>query len=99
VLEDARKLLNAGADIELILLFLRDRGFSQIDSGIAIRVLMGKSHPEAKALIHNCKTWSDRFASVQDLHEKARRALLELAASVDKDMPKIEVVGFEEDES
>jgi hypothetical protein len=99
VLEGARKLMNSGADLELILLFLRDRGFCQIDSIIAIRTLMGKSNAEAKALIHTSKAWSDHFYSVQDLHDKAYKAVLELAASGDKDSPKIELVGFDEEES
>lgn len=98
VLEDARKLMTAGADVELVLLFLRDRGFDQIDSIIAIRVLMGKSNPEAKELVSSSKTWADRFYSVQDLHDKAREAILELAASRDKELPRIELVGFEEAE-
>jgi hypothetical protein len=98
VLEDARKLMNAGADVELILLFLRDRGFDQIDSIIAIRTLMGKSNAEAKKLIHASKAWSDRFYTVRDLHDKARKAVLELAASGEKDLPKIDLVGFDEEE-
>jgi ethanolamine utilization cobalamin adenosyltransferase len=98
VLEDARKLIKAGADVELILLFLRDRGFDQIDSILTICALMGKSNDEAKELIHHSKAWSDRFYSVQHLHDKARQALLELAASGDKDLPRIELVGFDEEE-
>lgn len=99
VLEDARKLMVAGADVELILLFLRDRGFDKIDSINTVRALMGKSMPEAKELIDRSEAWSDHFYSDQDLHDKARRALLELAASGDKDLPKIELVGFDEADS
>ena len=88
----------AGADIELVLLFLRDRGFDQIDSILTIRDLTGTSHAEAKELICSSKAWADHFYSVQDLHDKARKALLELAASRDKDLPKIELVGFDEAE-
>jgi ribosomal protein L7/L12 len=80
------------------MLFLRDRGFDQIDSINTIRALMGTSLPDAKELIHAGKAWSDHFYSVQDLHEKARKALLELAASRDKELPKIELVGFDETE-
>jgi hypothetical protein len=99
VLEDARKLMTAGADLELILLFLRSRGFDQIDSITAIRALTGVSRDDAKKLVCYSKAWADRFNSVQELHDKARKALLELAASGDKDLPKIELVGFEETES
>jgi len=99
VLEDARKLMTAGADAELILLFLRAKGFDQIDSIIAIQVLTGKSNPEAKELVVASRAWSDRFHSVRDLHDKAREALLELAASKDKGLPKIELGDFDETES
>jgi len=98
VLGDARKLMVAGADVELILLFLRDKGFDQIDSIIAIRVLTGTSHPEAKKLVHFSKAWADRFDAVQDLHQKALEASRELAASNDKELPRIELMGFDETE-
>jgi hypothetical protein len=39
ILEDAGKLLKAGADLELVLLFLRDRGLNQGDSIIAMCAL------------------------------------------------------------
>ena len=97
-LEDARKLMKAGADVEMILLFLRDRGFDQIDSIRALIILTGMPHDEAKKLVCLSKAWADRFESVQDLHEKAYKALLELAASGDPDLPKTEIVGFNEEE-
>jgi hypothetical protein len=99
VLEDARRLMKAGADVELILLFLRDRGLDQIDSISTVQVLMGMPNAEAKKLICSSKAWSDRFDSIQDLHDKARKALLELAASGDKDLPKIDLMGFDEEGS
>jgi hypothetical protein len=99
VLEDARSLMKAGADVELILLFLRDRGVNQIGSISTLQVLMGMPHAEAKRLICFSEAWSDHFDSVQDLHDKARKALLELAASGDEDLPKIELMGFDEEES
>lgn len=50
VLEDARKLIKAGADVELVLLFLRDRGLGQGDSIIAIRALTEMSQHDAKKI-------------------------------------------------
>ena len=44
VLEDARKLMKAGADVELVLLFLRDRGLDQGVSIIAMCALTAMSH-------------------------------------------------------
>lgn len=98
VLEDARKLMAAGADVELILLFLRDRRLDQIDSIIAIRALTGLPNAEAKKVVCSSKAWADRFDSVQDLHDKALEALRELAASGDTALPKIELEGFDDSE-
>ena len=96
VLEDARELVKAGADVELILLFLRDKGLDQIDSILTIRALMEISNAEAKKLIAFSKAWADRFDSVQELHDKTYKALLELAASGEKDLPRIEFVQSDE---
>jgi hypothetical protein len=70
VLEDARKLMKAGADVELILLFLRDKGLDQIDSINTICVLMGMPNAQAKELICRSKAWADKYDSVRDLHVK-----------------------------
>jgi ribosomal protein L7/L12 len=96
VVEDAKRLIIAGADVEMIVLFFREKGFDKIDSIRSLRALYSMTMPEAKTLIDNSKAWSDRFYSDQDLHDKARRALLELASSMDESLPRIELVGFEE---
>jgi hypothetical protein len=83
VLSEARKLISAGVDTELILVFLRDRGFDKIDSNSALRQLFGASTTEAKNLIDLSEAWSDRFYSDTQLRETAREALRHLAAEND----------------
>lgn len=46
--QNARKLISAGADPELVLSFLREYGMDSRDSKYAIAGLMGKTIPEAK---------------------------------------------------
>lgn len=96
VLEDARKLMKAGADVELVLLFFRDRGLDQCDSIIAIRALTAMSHNEAKKLVCLSKAWADRFDSVQQLHDQAVKAIRELAASDEQGLLRIELIGFDD---
>jgi hypothetical protein len=88
-LQDARKLLQAGADVELILVFLRDRGFHKIESNYALRELLGMEPPDAKNLIDLSKAWSDNFYSDLRLREAAREALRQLATSKPPDLPHI----------
>ena len=88
-LQDARKLLQAGADAELILVFLRDRGFHKIESNCALRELLGMKPSEAKNLIDVSKAWSDTYESDLRLRETAREALRQLADSKSPDLPRI----------
>ena len=96
VLEDARKLRKTGADVELVLLFLRDRGLNQSTSIIAICALTAMPHQEAKKLVCFSKAWVDHFDSAQHLHDQALKAIRELAASNENGLPRIELVGFDD---
>jgi hypothetical protein len=91
VISDARRLAAVGADREMILVFLRDRGFDKIDSIKTVRALYGLSMPEAKDLLDYSAAWSDRFESDIEFRETALRVLRDLAAeSADHpDLPKI----------
>jgi ribosomal protein L7/L12 len=86
-LEDGKKLLQAGADQELLLVFFRDRGFDKIDSIRAIQSLLGVRFADAKNFVDLSQAWSDRYESDAELKEIARKALRELAASLD--LPRI----------
>jgi len=89
VVEDARRLLQAGGDIELILVFLRDRGFDQADCIYAVESLMGRPFADAKGLVIHSQAWSDRYESDTKLREAAREALRRLANSKSPDLPRI----------
>jgi hypothetical protein len=88
-LEDARRLVQAGADAEIVLVFLRDREFDQADCIYAIESLYGRQFSEAKSLVVHSQAWSDRYESDAQLREVAREALKQLEASRSPDVPRI----------
>jgi ribosomal protein L7/L12 len=92
-LEDGKKLLQAGADRELLLVFFRDRGYDKIDSIRAIQSLLGVKFADAKDLVDLSQAWSDRYESDAELKEVARKALRQLAEGLD--LPRIT---FEKDD-
>jgi RNAse (barnase) inhibitor barstar len=79
---DAQKLLRSGADLELILLFFRDRGYGQLDSTYALAALLDETIPQAKTLVEQSQTWRSQLRE-DDLRrrEQARRALRDLGFS------------------
>jgi ribosomal protein L7/L12 len=87
ILEDGKRLHQAGAGRELLLVFFRDRGFDKIDSIRAIQSLLGVKFADAKDLVDLSQAWSDRYESDAELKEVARKALRQLAASLD--LPRI----------
>jgi hypothetical protein len=88
-LADARRLMQAGADAEIILVFLRDREFDQADCIYAIENLYSRQFPEAKRLVVHSQAWSDKYESDTQLREAAREALRQLGASHSPDLPRI----------
>jgi ribosomal protein L7/L12 len=86
-LEDGKKLLQAGTDRELLLVFFRDRGFDKIDSIRAIQRLLGVKFADAKNFVDLSQAWSDRYESDAELKEVAREALRQLAEGLD--LPRI----------
>jgi ribosomal protein L7/L12 len=89
VIDDARRLAGGGASLEMILMFLREKGFDKIDSINAIRALNGTSMAETKEIIDHSETWSDRFRRDMQFRETAWKALRDIAASQDPSLPKI----------
>lgn len=79
---DAKRLLRAGADLELVLVFLRDRRYSHSDSIYAVAALMEKSIPEAKEMVDHSKIWSATLGDEEiRRREWARKALRDLGFS------------------
>jgi hypothetical protein len=79
VVEGARKLIRAGADRELVPLFMRDRGFGQADCVYAIESLYKTKFSEAKNIVFISRAWSDQYESNKNLREAGRKAMRLLA--------------------
>jgi hypothetical protein len=99
ILQNAQRLIAAGANYETILFYFRENGFDKIDSIQAIRALYKKPFPEAKQLVHESETWSDRFDQDNELRETAMRALRDIAASNAGDPNALKITIVEPDES
>jgi hypothetical protein len=79
VVVDAERLLNAGKDYDTVLAFLRDRGFSKLDS-IKFLCETGKLPLiEAKEIVHNSVVWTDTFERDERLHESLMGSAAELS--------------------
>jgi hypothetical protein len=87
--QDARRLIQAGADMEVILLFFRDRGFDIADCIYSVEELYGKEFSVAKGLVFNSRAWGHQYESATQLREAARAALKQLKASNSPDLPRI----------
>ena len=98
VMADARRLAAAGAKLEMVLVFLREKGFNKIDSIKTIRPLYGFSMHEAKDVIDSSAAWSDHFYSDMQLRETALRALRDIAAENAKDPNALKITFTEPDE-
>jgi ribosomal protein L7/L12 len=66
---DAGELLVSGADHELVLSFLREKGFNKIDSIKALVSAGGMALQEAKLIVHNSKTWNDVYDRDERFHK------------------------------
>jgi hypothetical protein len=93
IIDDAHRLAGGGASVEMILVFLRERGAGKIDSIKVIRALYGKTMPEAKEIVDYSSAWSDRFQRDMEFRETSWRALRDIAASQDPSLPKIIIEG------
>ena len=91
VVDDVAKLHRYGADLELLLGFMREKGFYQIDSIIALRRVTGISLNDAKDLLDGSRTWSDQYQKVQTLHQSALEALQQLIRENDPSLPSITI--------
>jgi hypothetical protein len=90
-LVDAKRLIKAGADIEIVLIFLRNRACDQADCICAIQYLHGKPFSEAKNLVIHSRAWSDRYETDTQFREAAREAIRQLSAEPSADIPRIVV--------
>jgi ribosomal protein L7/L12 len=70
VVADAEKLLRSGADHELVLNFLREKGFDKIASIKALVGATGMPLREAKLIVHNSKAWRDVYERDEQFHQE-----------------------------
>lgn len=87
----ASKLLNDGADTETLLQFMRDKGFNETDSFLALSRVMQVDVGEAQLVVFRSKTWADRLETNIQLQESVMQALRELSEENDDPNFKIEV--------
>ena len=78
---------------ELVLFFLREKKFNKIDCIKVLRAEYAMSMVEAKEAVDHSDAWSDRFRSDMQLRETAWKALRDIAASQDPNLPKIIIEG------
>src|SRR5260370_21700213 len=86
-LGDAQRLVQVGADADIVLIFLRDRGFYHTDCIYAVETLYGKQFSDAKSLVVHSQACTDRYESDVELRNAARRAVRQVAASNSSDLP------------
>jgi ribosomal protein L7/L12 len=77
VLSKTEKLKAAGAEVDEIILFLKNNSVNKIDSIKAVHNLYAKSLSEAKVLVDYSYAWSDRFHADVVLKSKAIEELLD----------------------
>jgi len=80
ILSEVKKLLRSGADYELVLRLMRDRGFNKIASIKTMVVATGMPLGDAKALVHNSSTWQDVYTRDEKLHQQLDKIAEELQA-------------------
>lgn len=56
---EAMKLWEAGADFEIIIAFMRERGLGQVDSYLMLARITGLGRLRAQKLVFLSKTWAD----------------------------------------
>ncbi len=80
---DVAKLRRAGADIEMLLRFMRDRGFNELDSIDALVRVVHLDLGQAQDAIFDCETWADHRERNLRLHEQLYEALRQLSLEDD----------------
>jgi hypothetical protein len=75
---DAKKLAAAGADNEIVLGFLRERGFNKLDSIKALMSVKDMSLGDSKTIVHNSRAWQDSFARDEEFHASLQKSVEDL---------------------
>ena len=75
IASDAEKLIHSGADCEIVLGVLRERGFNKLDSIKTLIRVSGMSPGDAKDVVHNSRAWRDSFARDEEFHASLLKAV------------------------
>ena len=78
IASDAGRLIHSGADHEIVLGFLRERGFNKLDSIKALIGATGMSLGDAKSIVHHSRAWQDSFARDEEFHASLLKAVQSL---------------------
>ncbi|MGC0773514.1 MAG: barstar family protein [Candidatus Acidiferrum sp.] len=76
VFRDAKRLFQSGADFELVVSFLHERGLGKPKSIYMIAGLKEITIPEAKILVENSRVWSDHQSETDTKTRNAAREAL-----------------------
>jgi ribosomal protein L7/L12 len=75
IASDAKRLINSGANHEIVLGFLRERGFNKLDSIKALVNATGMSLNNAKGIVHHGRAWQDTFSRDEEFHASLLKAV------------------------
>jgi ribosomal protein L7/L12 len=78
IASDAGRLIHSGAGHEIVLGFLRERGFNKLDSMKALISVTGMSLGDAKNIVHHSRAWQDSFARDEEFHASLLKAVQSL---------------------
>jgi ribosomal protein L7/L12 len=78
IVADAKKLIESGADHEILLGFLRERGFDKLESIKALMGTTGLPLSEAKEIVHRSRAWRDTFSRDEEFHASLLKAVQNL---------------------
>ena len=75
IASDAKRLINSGANHEIVLGFLRERGFNKLDSIKALVNATGMPLNNAKGIVHHSRAWQDTFSRDEEFHASLLKAV------------------------
>ena len=73
-LVELRAMLAPGYDVEEVIISMRNKGFSKIDSMKFLRDFASITLHDAKHIVHLSPAWADRYESDEAFHDAAEEA-------------------------
>ena len=69
------KIFNDTNDIEYVLTYLRDNGYSKVQSMQILIELQKIDLDEAKRIVHLSKVWADTYSRDENIHDAIKKVL------------------------